>query len=725
MIKKIEYRTKIFAQNGVKPFFAIVLILSLFAPSAVLIGYKINNSNTINTVRADDDSLFDPWVGYINDNNDTSSVSSGSGVDIGGSNNDTSWDSSSFNSDNSGFFGTVSNNSGADIGGGNDGSDSSNFWFGGSDTSANNNSWFSSSADDSASSAGFFGNNIGGGDSASGSYTGSGDSETPLDIGGGNSFSGVDIGGGNSTGGLDIGGGNSGEGIDIGGGNSEDSIPWALLGAGVLAALLLSHSSDSSTTAGGGTTVTPPSCVSPSITSASTTSGVIGVSFTYTAVATGKTPITFGATGLPSGLSINTSTGVISGTPTTAGTYTVTLTATNSCGSTTKTVVITITTPGSCVPGVPVITSSPTASVTVGNAFSYTITGSNSPTTFVATGLPSWLSFASTTGVISGTPTTTGTYIINISISNNCGSASGTLVITVSNSTGGGGGGGGCAVPAITSSLSASAMIGSAFSYTITANNSPTSYNATGLPSGLTISTSTGVISGTPTLSGSYTIVISATNICGTVTANLVLNINSPGGGGGGGGGGGISPTVSLYSNGGGSSYVSLSQVPYTGLGDYVDTIGYILGLIVLSMALAYFSVVLENRRKILRGDVEIIVTPAKIEKVVEYVDRVEIVEKIVPVASEVLPKKPSVAFMEDLEDYARNHGAMVTNEAILAIFDIAKGDSHSARRILLGIINAYKSVIDEDTALFITDSKVRDIVMQAGYSNKLSLARI
>lgn len=711
MIKKIEYRTKMFAQNGVKPFFAIVLILSLFAPSAVLIGYKINNSNTINTVRADDDLLFDPWVGYINDNNDTSSVSSGSGVDIGGSNSDTSWDFSSFNSDNSGFFGTASNNSGADIGGGNDGSDSSNFWFGSSDTSANNN-WFSSNADDSA---GFFGSDIGGGNS-----------EVPLDIGGGNSFSGVDIGGGNSTAGLDIGGGNSSEGIDIGGGNSEDSIPWALLGAGVLAALLLSHSSDSSTTAGGGTTVTPPSCVSPSITSASTTSGVIGVSFTYTTVATGKTPITFGATGLPSGLSINTSTGVISGTPTTAGTYTVTLTATNSCGSAAKTVVITITTSGSCVPGIPVITSSPTASVTVGNAFSYTITGSNSPTTFVATGLPSWLSFASTTGVISGTPTTTGTYTINISISNNCGSASGTLVITVSNSTGGGGGGGGggCAVPAITSSLSASAMIGSAFSYTITANNSPTSYNATGLPSGLTVSTSTGVISGTPTLSGSYTVVISATNICGTVTANLVLNINSPGGGGGG-GGGGISPTVSLYSNGGGSSYVSLSQVPYTGLGDYAGTIVYILGLIVLSIVLAYFSVVLENRRKILRGDVEIIVTPAKIEKVVEYVDRVEIVEKIVPVASEVLPKKPSVAFMEDLEDYARNHGAMVTNEAILAIFDIAKGDSYSARRILLGIINAYKSVTDEDTALFITDSKVRDIVMQAGYSNKLSLARI
>lgn len=82
----------------------------------------------------------------------------------------------------------------------------------------------------------------------------------------------------------------------------------------------------------------------PSIYSATTASGVTGQSFTYQIAAT-NTPTSFGATGLPAGLSGNTTTGIISGTPTTAGNSTITLTATNATGSGNATLALTVTAP--------------------------------------------------------------------------------------------------------------------------------------------------------------------------------------------------------------------------------------------------------------------------------------------------------------------------------------------------------------------------------------------
>ena len=79
--------------------------------------------------------------------------------------------------------------------------------------------------------------------------------------------------------------------------------------------------------------------------------------------------------------------------------------------------------------------------------------------------------------------------------------------------------------PSITSVLSSTAIVGTAYSYSITADNSPTSFNATGLPTGLSINSTSGLISGTPTVAGTYTVSISATNITGTDTKSLELTI--------------------------------------------------------------------------------------------------------------------------------------------------------------------------------------------------------
>ena len=79
--------------------------------------------------------------------------------------------------------------------------------------------------------------------------------------------------------------------------------------------------------------------------------------------------------------------------------------------------------------------------------------------------------------------------------------------------------------PVITSSLTASGTYNSAFSYTITATNTPTNFNATSLPAGLSINTSTGVISGTAGAAGTFTVPISASNVAGTDNKNLVITI--------------------------------------------------------------------------------------------------------------------------------------------------------------------------------------------------------
>ncbi|HEY4846723.1 MAG TPA: DUF4082 domain-containing protein, partial [Methylocella sp.] len=76
--------------------------------------------------------------------------------------------------------------------------------------------------------------------------------------------------------------------------------------------------------------------------------------------------------------------------------------------------------------------------------------------------------------------------------------------------------------------LTASGTVGSPFSYTITATKNPTSFNAAGLPAGLSINTTTGVIAGTPTAAGTSSVTLSATNGLGTGSATLAVTISVP-----------------------------------------------------------------------------------------------------------------------------------------------------------------------------------------------------
>ena len=74
--------------------------------------------------------------------------------------------------------------------------------------------------------------------------------------------------------------------------------------------------------------------------------------------------------------------------------------------------------------------------------------------------------------------------------------------------------------------LTATGNTGKSFTYQITATNAPTSYSATGLPAGLILNPSSGLVSGTPLTSGTTNVTISATNGFGTGSATLVVTVH-------------------------------------------------------------------------------------------------------------------------------------------------------------------------------------------------------
>lgn len=246
----------------------------------------------------------------------------------------------------------------------------------------------------------------------------------------------------------------------------------------------------------------------PVIDSAPTAGGTKGVAFSHFVTALND-PTGFTSGDRPAWLQLNGVTGELSGTPDAAGQFTVSVTATNLGGSSSQSLVVTI------APAVPIITSATTATATRGVEFQFQVTADNAPTGFTASGLPDGLSFNETTGLISGFATTLETRTVDLTASNETGAGMGGLTITVVDPA-----------PVITSAGAASGTRDVDFSHQITADNLPTGFEVLGsLPPGVSLNTTSGLISGRPTAAGVYTVTVKAANSGGAGEAPLTITI--------------------------------------------------------------------------------------------------------------------------------------------------------------------------------------------------------
>ncbi len=278
--------------------------------------------------------------------------------------------------------------------------------------------------------------------------------------------------------------------------------------------------------------VTPPVTISTS----SLPGGTVSSAYSSPLAATGgTTPYSWSlsAGSLPAGLSLSSS-GVISGTPTAAGTVSFTVrVADSSAPAKTATANLSIAVAAAVTPPVTISTSSLPGG-TVSSAYSSTLAATGGTTPYIwslsAGSLPAGLSLSSS-GVISGTPTAAGTVSFTVRVADSSApakTATANLRIAVA-----------AAVTPVTISTSSlpGGTVSSAYSSTLAATGGTTPYSwslsAGSLPAGLALSGS-GVLSGTPTVAGtsSFTIKVTDSN-AQSDTVNLSLAITVATGGGG------------------------------------------------------------------------------------------------------------------------------------------------------------------------------------------------
>ena len=241
--------------------------------------------------------------------------------------------------------------------------------------------------------------------------------------------------------------------------------------------------------------------------------GTVGVSYSDGVSASSVVSFSLAAGSLPPGLSLSASTGSITGTPTTAGTYSFTVSANNTYGSTTLPLSLTIN------PAAPVWIDQTISSPALKDSpYSDGVLASNGATYSISAGsLPTGISLNASTGAITGTPTVVQTSNFTIQATNVTGTITVGLTLQIIE---------GLAPPVFTDAvLSTDLRRGIAYSDAVAATDA-TNYATSGtFVPGLTLNATTGAVAGTPTAQGTYSFNIIASNASGSATAPFTLPV--------------------------------------------------------------------------------------------------------------------------------------------------------------------------------------------------------
>jgi hypothetical protein len=227
---------------------------------------------------------------------------------------------------------------------------------------------------------------------------------------------------------------------------------------------------------------------------------MVGQTYGFTPTASdpdGQT-LTFSIVNKPAWARFGRRRGRLSGTPTAAGTYSNIVIAVSDGTASASLAPFSITVQAGA-NNPPVISGTPPASVTAGQAYGFTPTASDpdgQTLTFSIANKPAWATFSTTTGGLSGTPTAAGTYS-NIVIAVSDGTASASLAafsITVQ--------AGANSPPVISGAPVTSAIAGQPYSFRPTAqdsNGDPLTFSVQNKPAWAAFDASNGTLYGTPT----------------------------------------------------------------------------------------------------------------------------------------------------------------------------------------------------------------------------------